>query len=266
MKAAKALAIGITGSAILALLIAERRRPSRPSTELEPARTLRNLAMGASCMAVIATVEKPLMERMTLLIEERKLGLAQQLPAALRGPAAFLLLDWLMYGWHVATHRVPFLWRMHLVHHVDRDMDASTALRFHAVDMLVSIPFRIAQVAIAGAGPRAHQAWQSFFFTSVLFHHSRLRLSPEAERTLSKLLTTPGMHDIHHRACPDSLNSNWSSGLSIWDHLHSTFLRVRPEAPIGVPGWDEPLNLRQLMSLPLRSPEHADAPARPAQP
>jgi sterol desaturase/sphingolipid hydroxylase (fatty acid hydroxylase superfamily) len=92
----------------------------------------------------------------------------------------------------------------------------------------------------------------------VLFHHSRLRLSPAVERLLSRVLTTPGMHDTHHRACRHSLDSNWSSGLSFWDHLHRTFRIDRPDAPIGVPGWDEPLGLAQLLALPARSPVHAD--------
>jgi sterol desaturase/sphingolipid hydroxylase (fatty acid hydroxylase superfamily) len=262
----KVVAGAAFGEAVVALLVAERRRPSRPSTQPEPRRTLRNLALGAGCMAVIATVERPLIERLTRQVERRRIGLAQQLPAPARDIAAFLLLDWAMYGWHVATHRVPFLWRFHLVHHVDVDMDASTALRFHAADMLVSLPFRLAQVALTGAGPRAHQAWQSFFFASVLFHHSRVRLSPRAEHLLSHALTTPGMHDVHHRACRDSLDSNWSSGLSFWDHLHGTFRNERPNAPIGVPGWDEPLSLPQLLALPARSPVHADDCPRPAEP
>jgi len=265
MRRGHFLTIG-AGAALLGLLIAERRRPSRPPSQDEPRRTLTNLVLGAGCMAVISAVEKPLIERLTANAERRRLGLAQQLPAPLRDPAAFLLLDWAMYGWHVATHRVPFLWRFHLVHHVDRDMDTSTALRFHFADMLVSLPFRLAQVAIAGAGPRAHQAWQRFFFASVLFHHSRLRLSPRAERLLSCALTTPGMHDIHHRACDESLDSNWSSGLSFWDHLHRTFRAERPDAPIGVPGWDEPLSLPQLLALPLRSSGYADDRAIAAQP
>jgi sterol desaturase/sphingolipid hydroxylase (fatty acid hydroxylase superfamily) len=257
---------GLIGAAILALLVAERRRPSRPVTDEEPSRIIRNVAMGTACMAVIAVVEKPLVERLTASVEHRHFGIAQQLPAPVRDLAAFLLLDWAMYGWHVATHRVPFLWRLHLVHHVDRDMDASTALRFHAVDMIVSLPFRLAQVALAGAGPRAHQSWQSFFFLSVMFHHSRLKLSPRAERLLSLVLTTPGMHDIHHRADPATLDSNWSSGLSFWDRLHGSFRNTSPGVPIGIPGHDEPLTLPQLLMLPLRSPPHADHRPLPAQP
>jgi sterol desaturase/sphingolipid hydroxylase (fatty acid hydroxylase superfamily) len=256
----------LAGAAVIALLIAERRRPSRPITQPEPRRTLHNLAMGAGCMAVIATVERPWIERLVATVERRRIGIAQQLPAPVRDVAAFLLLDWAMYGWHVATHRAPFLWRLHRVHHVGGDMDASTALRFHFADMLVSLPFRLAQVTLAGAGPRAHKAWQSFFFLSVLFHHSRLKLSPAAERLLSRALTTPGMHDVHHRADAATLDSNWSSGLSFWDHLHGTFRRSAPDVPIGVPGEPEGFTLWQLLLLPLRSPGHADPRSLPAQP
>jgi len=251
---------------IAALLYAERRWPSRPMRRTEQRRTARNLALGASAMAVVTLVEKPIVERLTTIVEQRRLGIAQQLPAPLRGLAAFLLLDWAMYGWHVATHRVSFLWRLHRVHHVDQDMDASTALRFHFADMLVSLPFRIAQVTVSGAGPKAHEAWQTFFFASVLFHHSRLRLPHEIDRLFSLVLTTPGMHDVHHRACPDSLDSNWSSGIAIWDHLHGTFRRSHPHAPIGVPGWDQPQTIGQLLASPLRSPEHGNSAPGPAQP
>ncbi len=256
----------ITTAAVIALLIAERRRPSRASTQTEPRRTVRNIVMGAACMPVVHMIQKPLLERLTATVEHRRFGIAQQLPAPYRDLAAFLLLDWAMYGWHVATHKVPFLWRFHLVHHVDLDMDASTALRFHFADMAVSLPFRAAQVAIAGAGPRAHQAWQTFFFASVLFHHSRLRLSPRTERLLNRVVTTPGMHDIHHRADPAALDSNWSSGLSFWDHIHRTFRADWPDAPIGVPGQDAPLDFAQLLALPARSAPHANTPCRPAQP
>ena len=258
MNSRRALAGAVVGAAVIAILVTERRRPSRPITQPEPQRTARNVALGLGCMAVVTAVEKPLIARLTATVERRRIGIAQRLPAPVRGVAAFLLLDWAMYGWHVATHRSPILWRLHLVHHSDRDMDASTALRFHFADMAVSLPFRLAQVAVAGAGPRAHKAWQSFFFLSVLFHHSRIKLPPHAERLLSRVLTTPGMHDVHHRADPASLDSNWSSGLSIWDNLHGTFRRAAPDVPIGVPGCDPALGFTQLLALPLRSGGHAE--------
>jgi sterol desaturase/sphingolipid hydroxylase (fatty acid hydroxylase superfamily) len=162
-----------------------------------------------------------------------------------------LLLDWSMYHWHVATHRVPWLWRLHRVHHVDADMDASTALRFHALDQLISVPLRLAQVRLFGVSPRALALWEGFFGASVLFHHADLDLP--FDRELSWLLTTPGMHDVHHRADAASLDSNFSAGLSIWDRLHGTFADTAPNVPIGLVGGG-PQGLAAALVMPFEEP------------
>ncbi len=235
--------------AVAAIAIGERRAPARRQTQREPRRTLRNLALGALNMAVVSAVEAPVVRRLARRAEARRTGLAQRLPlpAWARDALAFLLMDYTIYVWHVLTHKVPALWRLHLVHHVDLDMDASTALRFHAADMVVSTPWRAAQVAILGASPRALRWWQGFFLLSVLFHHSNLRLPGRLDRLLTLVLTTPRMHEIHHTAVRDRTDSNWSSGLSVWDRLHGTF-RLDPGRPdpsrvavgMGVPGYRDP--------------------------
>jgi sterol desaturase/sphingolipid hydroxylase (fatty acid hydroxylase superfamily) len=248
LPAAAALA-----GAIGLLLLAERRSPRRPPTQAEPARRLRNLALGGLSLAVAGAVQRPLLPRLAARAEGRRLGLAQRLPgpAWVRDAAAFLAMDYAMYGWHVLTHKVPALWRLHLVHHVDLDLDASTALRFHALDMLVSLPFRAGQVVLLGASPRALRWWQSWFFVSILFHHANLRLPDAIERRLSRVLTTPAMHGIHHSAVRGETESNWSSGLSLWDHLHGTFRRdIAPSrVVIGVPAYRDPVELRLVPSL-----------------
>ncbi|MFZ4688806.1 MAG: sterol desaturase family protein [Polymorphobacter sp.] len=222
-------------AAIAGLLVAERLWPRRQRTQSEPQRSVTNLALGAMSLAVVAIVQRPLALPLAGRVAARRQGLAQQLPGPdwLRDAAAMLLLDWSNYHWHVATHRVAWLWRLHLVHHSDRDMDASTALRFHVVDMLVSVPLRLAQVRLLGVSPRALERWEGFFFASVLFHHADLALPFDAP--LARVLTTPGMHDIHHRADAAALDSNFSAGLSVWDRLHGTFSDVQPDVPIGVP-------------------------------
>ncbi len=238
-------------AAVAALLVAERLRPRRMRTQAEPARTARNLALGLIDMGVVAGVQQPLARRLAVDVERRRLGLAQQLPAPLRDVAAFLLLDWSMYHWHVATHRVALLWRLHLVHHVDRDMDASTALRFHGLDMVISVGLRAAQVRILGVSPCALAAWEGFFFGSVLFHHANIAVPGDAG--LAWVLTTPGMHDIHHRADAASLDANFSSGLSFWDRLHGTFSHSAPDVPIGVPGVDADQGLAAALLLPFQT-------------
>jgi sterol desaturase/sphingolipid hydroxylase (fatty acid hydroxylase superfamily) len=209
----RALSLGaglVLAAAALALFAGEKRRPLRRRTQTEPQRTVRNLAMGALSMATVALLQRPIVDPLAARVAERRLGAAQRLPVPewARDAAAFLLLDYTMYVWHVLTHKVPFLWRFHLVHHVDLDMDTTTALRFHFVDMAISVPWRAAQVVACGASPRALRLWQGFFFASVLFHHSNLRLPLWLERRLARVLTTPRLHGIHHSAVYGETNSN----------------------------------------------------------
>lgn len=231
----------VMAGAALAFFIAEKRKPLRQQRQAEPARTVRNLVMGAASIAVVNLLQRPLVDPLAAHVRENRWGIAQQVkgPEWLRDAVAFLLLDYTMYVWHVLTHKVPFLWRFHLVHHIDLDLDTTSALRFHAADMAISIPWRAGQVAVCGASPRALLLWQSFFFVSVVFHHSNLRLPLRLEQRLVRVLTTPRLHGIHHSMVQEETNSNWSSGISLWDWLHGTIkLDVsQKEIAVGVPGY-----------------------------
>lgn len=235
------------------LFIAEKRRPLRQQRRPVAGRTVRNLAMGGMSMAVVAVVQRPITDALTERVSTRRWGASQRLPvpAWARDAIAFLLLDYTMYVWHVLTHKVPQLWRFHLVHHVDQDMDTTTALRFHAIDMAISIPWRAAQVVVCGVSPRALLLWQSFFFTSIVFHHSNLRIPLRLERKLVRFLTTPRLHGIHHSNVREEADSNWSSGISLWDWLHGT---IRVDVPqdaitVGVPAYPDAQDVKIEPSL-----------------
>ncbi len=256
-----ALEVATTGAMVagaLAILVAERRRPLRRRTQAEPRRELTNLVLGIAASLTVSLAETPVVERLARRAASRRRGVVQRLPLPdwARDGLGLVLMDYTFYVWHVLTHKVPALWRLHLVHHVDLDMDASTALRFHAVDMVVSAPWRFAQVALIGLSPRGVRLWRAFFLLSILFHHSNTRLPERWERRLARVLTTPRMHGIHHGAAADQTNSNWSSGLSWWDHLHRTFrLDVdQADIAIGVPAYREPAEvaLRPALALPFR--------------
>lgn len=214
-------------------------------------------------MAAVALVERPVVDRMAKRAAGQRRGLVQQLPLSpvLRDALAVLLMDYTIYLWHVATHRVPLLWRFHLVHHVDLDMDSTTALRFHFTDMMISTPYRALQILIIGTSPRALKAWQAFFFLSVLFHHSNFRLTGRAERALAWIFTTPRMHGIHHSAVENQTNSNWSSGLSVWDRLHGTLRLDVPDEhiTIGVTAYRKSHEIGFLKSIQLPFCKHRDA-------
>jgi sterol desaturase/sphingolipid hydroxylase (fatty acid hydroxylase superfamily) len=167
---------------------------------------------------------------------------------------AIVLLDYTLYVWHVLTHKVSFLWRFHLVHHVDLDLDASTALRFHFGELAISVPWRAAQIMIIGVSPIAYLTWQTCVFLSIMFHHSNVKLPISFERWLNRLIVTPRMHGIHHSVVQQETNSNWSSGLTIWDWLHGTLRLNVPQdqVTIGVPAYREPaeVSLLQILELP----------------
>ncbi|TXM70713.1 sterol desaturase family protein [Methylobacterium sp. WL120] len=261
----------VTGAVVaigaLAIVVAEHRRPLRRRTQAEPNRELVNLAMGAASALAIMAAETPLVGPLARIAEERDRGLVRRLPLPEwgRDVAGLLLMDYTFYLWHVLTHKVSLLWRLHLVHHVDLDLDASTALRFHALDMVVSAPWRAGQVALIGLSPRGLRLWQRFFFLSILFHHSNLRLPEGLERRLAWVLTTPRMHGIHHSAAKDETESNWSSGFSFWDRLHGTFrLDVdQDDIAIGVPAYRDPADtgIGRSLSMPFRSQRDAWTPA-----
>ena len=257
----------VMAGAAIALFITEKRRPLRQQRQAEPARTIRNLVMGAGSIAVVNLLQRPLVDPLSARVREERWGIAQQVkgPEWLRDAVAFLLLDYTTYVWHVLTHKVPFLWRFHLVHHIDLDLDTSSALRFHVADMAISVPWRAGQVAVCGASPRALLLWQTFFFVSVVFHHSNVRLPLRFERRLVRVLTTPRLHGIHHSMVREETDSNWSSGISLWDWLHGTIkLDVEQESiAVGVPAYADPAatDLAPSLLLPFRKQREDWAPS-----
>lgn len=233
----------IAGAAFAVIAFAESRRPLRSRRESKRRRFARNLTTAALTAAVSSALQKPLLDPVAERVERERLGLLNQLPMPrpLRTAAGVLLLDYTLWWWHFANHGVPLLWRFHLVHHVDRDLDVSTAARFHFGEMSLSVFFRMAQLRLLGVSRAAASIWQTLLFVSIFFHHSNLRLPHDFERRLVRWIVTPRMHGIHHSDVREETNSNWSSLFSWWDRLHGTLrLDVPQEAiEIGVPAWQD---------------------------
>jgi sterol desaturase/sphingolipid hydroxylase (fatty acid hydroxylase superfamily) len=226
----------LVGGTFVVLTIFERWRPLRPAREAKLRRVSRNLVFAGLAAATVNLLERPLVQPLASTVERRRLGLlhAIPLPAPVHLMLAVVLLDYTLYIWHVLVHRVPWLWRFHLVHHMDLDLDASTALRFHFGELAVSIPWRAAQIAAIGVGPNALALWQNALLISILFHHSNVQLPIGVERVLSRILVTPRVHGIHHSIVPEETNSNWSSGLTVWDRLHGTLRLDVPQNAIAI--------------------------------
>jgi sterol desaturase/sphingolipid hydroxylase (fatty acid hydroxylase superfamily) len=246
------------GAELVALWVIERSVPLRAPVGSRLRRALRNLSIAAVAGLVSGNLERPLARRLAVRAVRRRAGIVPRLglPRGAETALTVVLLDYTLYLWHVLTHRVPFLWRFHRVHHADRDLDVTTALRFHFGEMALSVPFRVAQVALIGASPRALSIWQAALLASIMFHHSNVRLPAPVDRALSRLVMTPRLHGIHHARDPRLRETNWSSGLVAWDMLHGTLLRDAPQPAIGIAGPETRSDVRlgRMMSLPFREP------------
>ena len=247
----------LAGAAVGLLVWLERRRPLRRTVQPAFRRNVRNGVVAAVGAVALRALERPVTDRLTALVARERFGLLPilRLPKWLETLLAVVLLDYTLYIWHVLTHRVGFLWRFHIVHHADLDMDASTAVRFHTGELVISIAWRAGQVLLIGVSSRQLDLWQKLTIAAILFHHSNVCLPIEVERRLVKAVVTPRMHGIHHSSVRNEADSNWSTILSVWDRLHST-LRLdvaQDDIDIGVPAFRsaEALGLRHLFTMPL---------------
>ncbi len=214
--------------------------------------------MATLAAANLHFLESPVIRPLARMAANRRWGLLKWLrpPRWIEIAAAVLLMDYTLYWWHIAVHLSPFLWRFHAVHHVDLDLDASTALRFHFGELALSVPYRAAQILLIGADPQALTLWQTFLSISILFHHSNVRLPEKLEKILSRIIVTPRMHGIHHATERELRDTNWSSGLSFWDLVHRTFRLDRPQDQIviGVLPFTRPeqVTLPKILAMPFQ--------------
>jgi sterol desaturase/sphingolipid hydroxylase (fatty acid hydroxylase superfamily) len=166
-------------------------------------------------------------------------------PAAWSGWPGLLVdlvvLDFLIYWWHLANHRLPLLWRFHEVHHLDRFLDTTTAVRFHFGEVLLSATARAAAIYLLAFPFTSVLAFETLVLIATLFHHSNLRLPAGLERALSRVIITPSIHWVHHHARQSDTDSNYGTVFSFWDRLffsRSPTRRSR-DMEIGVEGRSE---------------------------
>ena len=260
---ARVPSVAITAAVIVivgtSMMVAERFAPLRRTVESKLRRIVRNLSVGGVSLGLMSLVQAPLLQPVASWIVRERVGLLQLVhwPRWIETILAVVLLDYTLWWWHWASHRVPFLWRFHLVHHIDRDMDASTALRFHFGELALSAVARALQMIVIGVDSRTLWLWQTILFASLLFHHSNVRLPLRFERLLVRLIVTPRMHGIHHSDRRDETNSNWSSLLSAWDFLHRTMRFDVPQEQIviGIPAYHDAndVTLGKILLLPFES-------------
>ena len=210
----------------LAETFAPRRRPSVP----RGFRWLHNLGLIAVDTLVLRLRSPLLLVEFSLLAQERGLGLLNQLdlPGWARIVVALPLLDLAIYWQHRVFHAVPLFWRLHMVHHADPDIDVTTGVRFHPVEMVLSLLIKMAVVAALGAPPAAVVIFEVLLNATSMFSHANLNLPPAVDRIVRWLTVTPDMHRIHHSVRPYETNSNFGFNHPWWDRLFGSY-RDQPE-------------------------------------
>jgi len=275
-------AVRLAAFAVIFALMAvwEIAAPRRALSLAKSRRWPANLGVTLLNVALVRVLFPTATVGMALAAEERHWGLfnALALPAPLALVVSFLALDLVIWIQHVAFHRVPTLARLHRMHHVDLDIDVTTGLRFHPVEILTSLLIKFAAVIALGAPAAAVLAFELALNLGSLFSHGNVRMPARLDRVLRGFVVTPDMHRVHHSILPEEINSNFGFFLSWWDRLFGTYRAAPREGhdamTIGVRDTRDPsicARLGPMLALPFR--ERADdfpctrpAGPRPASP
>jgi sterol desaturase/sphingolipid hydroxylase (fatty acid hydroxylase superfamily) len=150
-----------------------------------------------------------------------------------------ILLDFIIYLQHVMFHAVPVLWRLHMVHHADLDFDLTTGIRFHPVEIIISMIIKLASITALGAHPLSVVLFEILLNGTAMFNHGNFFINLSLDRYLRMILVTPDMHRVHHSVFPNETNTNFGFCLAWWDRLMGTY---RPQPSKGHEGMTIGLN------------------------
>jgi sterol desaturase/sphingolipid hydroxylase (fatty acid hydroxylase superfamily) len=250
--------LGIFLAVFATMALWEMARPRRPLAHPRWERWPTNLGLTLLNMALVRVTVGGVAYYAAVFATERNVGLLHwaALPPWVAVAVTILGLDLAIYFQHVMFHAVPTLWRLHRVHHADLGFDATTGLRFHPIEILLSLAFKAAVVLLLGAVPWAVVAFEVLLNASSVFNHGNVEIPEHVDGWLRWAIVTPDMHRIHHSTRVVEANSNFGFSVSWWDRLFGTY---RPAAALGQLGMEiglseyrAPLYLRQLVLLPFK--------------
>ena len=252
-------------AAVFLLMAAiELIRPKRRLSVSKPRRWLTNLGIAGVdtlVLRLMAALAVPVAAvAAAFFAKERGLGLLNQVdwPYWVKVVTALLALDLAIWFQHLVSHKVPVFWRLHQVHHADRDIDVTTAIRFHPVEIALSMLWKIAVVIPLGASPFAVFLFEVILNACAMFNHANIALPAWLDRALRLFIVTPDMHRVHHSVLYREHDRNYGFNLSLWDRLFRTYL-AQPEAghqgmTIGLPPYqsEAPTRFGWSLWLPFR--------------
>lgn len=222
----------IFAAALAALLAAEAIWPARRRNFPRRIRWPTNLLLTAANTALLRLAFPLLAVGTALWAEAAGFGLFHWTgtPPWAAFAASLVVLDVIIYGQHVAMHRFAVLWRLHRVHHTDRDVDVTTAIRFHPGEIALSMGIKMGFVALLGAPAASVVVFEAILNGVAMFNHANLKLPAGLEHMLRWIVVTPEMHRIHHSLVRAETDTNYGFNLSLWDRLFGTY-RARAAKP-----------------------------------
>jgi len=247
--------------ALIFILIAlwEIRTPRRTLTTSKKKRWFTNLSIIAMNPLLIRLVFPVFAVEMAQTAQANGWGLLNYLgtPSVIAVPAGIIVLDLVIYLQHVMFHAVPLLWRLHMVHHTDLDFDMTTGLRFHPIEICLSLILKLTIIVALGPPAISVLIFEILLNGMAMFNHGNIRMPPAVDRVLRFFVVTPDMHRVHHSVIIRETNSNYGFNLSIWDRLFGTYLaqpsKGHQELTIGLSLFRDPgrLTLPWLLILPI---------------
>ncbi|MCW3476385.1 sterol desaturase family protein [Limobrevibacterium gyesilva] len=245
---------------LAAMALWEVLAPRRPQAIGRRARWPGNLGVVVVDTLVVRVLFPAGAVGVAMLAQARGWGLFNlvQAPGWAAVPLSVLLLDLAIYTQHVAFHVVPVLWRLHRMHHADLEFDVTTGVRFHPVEIVLSMAIKSAVVLALGAPPLAVLAFEVLLNATSMFNHGNVRLPEWVDRILRLIVVTPEMHRVHHSILRRETDSNFGFNLPCWDRLFGTY-RAQPEAghermTLGIDRFRDPgeLRLDRMLLQPFR--------------
>jgi sterol desaturase/sphingolipid hydroxylase (fatty acid hydroxylase superfamily) len=250
--------VGTFLGVLTVMLLWEGLRPRRPLSRPRRERWGANLGLTLLNTVLVRVTVGGVAYTAAVFAADQGVGLLhwRPLPAWAAAAMTLLVLDFALYVQHVLFHAVPVLWRLHRMHHADLDVDATTGLRFHPLEILLSLGLKAAVVVLLGAVPWAVVAFEILLNAASVFNHGNVALPECLDRWLRWIVVTPDMHRVHHSTRMAETNSNFGFSIPWWDRLCGTY---RAQPALGQVGMDiglsderTPLNLGQLLLLPFR--------------
>ena len=261
--------LGSFAGVLLAMALWELLAPRRKLTVKRPLRWFSNLGLVAVNTILTRLIAPLSAVAMAELAAARGWGVLNwvQWPAWLEIALAVVLFDFAIYLQHVMFHFVPAFWRLHLVHHADLDIDVTTGVRFHTLEILLSMAIKVGVVLVLGPSAWAVVIFEVLLNATSMFSHSNVRLPLGLDRLLRLIVVTPDMHRVHHSALKHETNSNFGFNLPWWDWLLGTY-RDQPQAgheamTIGLEQFRDERQadrLHRMLLLPWSKPRSDDGP------